>query len=356
MKKQLEFGKLSSDSNHLKLVNNANDGHRNGAIDINNVNNVNDHQLANDADIVLEVDQLSKKIGKRKIVDRLSFHIKKGQIVGLLGPNGAGKTTTIRMMAGLIGMTEGDVRIHGHSVRNSFLKAISYVGGIIENPEFYSYMSGYDNLKQYQRMSPGVTELRIKEVLKLMGLEDAMHKKVKTYSLGMRQRLGIAQALLHKPSILILDEPTNGLDPAGIREMRDYLKKAAKEEGLAVLVSSHLLSEIELMCNEVVVIQQGKLVTVKQLGEAAQKRDDVKLSLRVDQLVNTKTLIDCAQNMTVLQVDPEHGELMIQMQDAEIPKLVHLLAAQGIGIYRIQESRETLEDEFLKWTGGEMHV
>lgn len=336
-----------------KLVNNVNDVHQNGAI---NVNNANNQQLANNADIVLEVDRLSKQIGKRKIVDRLSFHIKKGQIVGLLGPNGAGKTTTMRMIVGLIGMTEGDVRIQGYSVRNSFSKAISYVGGIIENPEFYSYMSGYDNLKQYQRMGKGLTESRIKEVLNLMGLQEAMHKKVKTYSLGMRQRLGIAQALLHKPSILILDEPTNGLDPAGIREMRDYLKKAAKEEGLAVLVSSHLLSEIELMCNEVVVIQQGKLVTVKQLGEAAQERDDVKLSLRVDQLVNTKTLIDCAQNMQVLAVDPEHGELTIQTEDAEIPKLVNLLAAQGIGVYRIQENRETLEDEFLKWTGGEMHV
>jgi ABC-2 type transport system ATP-binding protein len=336
-----------------KLVNNVNDVHQNGAI---NVNNANNQQLANNADIVLEVDRLSKQIGKRKIVDRLSFHIKKGQIVGLLGPNGAGKTTTMRMIVGLIGMTEGDVRIQGYSVRNSFSKAISYVGGIIENPEFYSYMSGYDNLKQYQRMGKGLTESRIKEVLSLMGLQEAMHKKVKTYSLGMRQRLGIAQALLHKPSILILDEPTNGLDPAGIREMRDYLKKAAKEEGLAVLVSSHLLSEIELMCNEVVVIQQGKLVTVKQLGEAAQERDNVKLSLRVDQLVNTKTLIDCAQNMQVLAVDPEHGELTIQTEDAEIPKLVNLLAAQGIGVYRIQENRETLEDEFLKWTGGEMHV
>lgn len=336
-----------------RLVNNVNDVHQNGAI---NVNNANNQQLANNVDIVLEVDRLSKQIGKRKIVDRLSFHIKKGQIVGLLGPNGAGKTTTIRMIVGLIGMTEGDVRIQGYSVRNSFSKAISYVGGIIENPEFYSYMSGYDNLKQYQRMGKGLTESRIKEVLNLMGLQEAMHKKVKTYSLGMRQRLGIAQALLHKPSILILDEPTNGLDPAGIREMRDYLKKAAKEEGLAVLVSSHLLSEIELMCNEVVVIQQGKLVTVKQLGDNAQVKENVKLNLRVDQLVNTKTLIDCAQNMQVLAVDPEHGELTIQTEDAEIPKLVNLLAAQGIGVYRIQENRETLEDEFLKWTGGEMHV
>lgn len=314
------------------------------------------HIHGNDAEVVLEVEGLSKQIGNRKIVDRLSFQMRKGQIVGLLGPNGAGKTTTIRMMVGLIGMTEGDVRIEGYSVRNSFSRAIGYVGGIIENPEFYSYMTGYDNLKQYQRMSRGVSEDRIEKVLDMMGLTDAKHKKVKTYSLGMRQRLGIAQALLHKPSILILDEPTNGLDPAGIREMRDYLKNAASGEGLAVLVSSHLLSEIELMCNEVVVIQQGKLVTVKQLGEKATVQDEVTLSLRVDQLVNTKTLIDCTHNMKVLGVDPDRGELTIQTRDAEVPQLVSLLAAQGIGLYRIEEHRETLEDEFLKWTGGEMHV
>lgn len=315
-----------------------------------------EHTQDNFAEIVLEVDRLTKQIGNRKIVDRLSFQMRKGQIVGLLGPNGAGKTTTIRMMVGLIAMTEGDVRIKGYSVRHSFSKAIGHVGGIIENPEFYSYMTGYDNLKQYQRMNKNVSEARIEEVLALMGLTEAKHKKVKTYSLGMRQRLGIAQALLHKPSILILDEPTNGLDPAGIREMRNYLKNAAKQEGIAVLVSSHLLSEIELMCNEVVVIQQGKLVTVKQLGGDTADQDEVRLSLRVDQLVNTKTLIDCSQNMKVLGVNSDRGELTIQTRDAEIPKLVSLLAAQGIGIYRIEEHRETLEDEFLKWTGGEMHV
>ena len=352
---KMENAKMKNEDNVINLVNLENDTNQ-----VNLKNLKSGSTLAkgtnNSNDVVLEVEQLSKQIGKRKIVDRLSFYIRKGKIVGLLGPNGAGKTTTIRMMVGLIGMTEGDVRIQGYSVRNSFLKAISYVGGVIENPEFYSYMSGYDNLKQYQRMGKGLTESRIKEVLSLMGLEEAMHKKVKTYSLGMRQRLGIAQALLHKPSILILDEPTNGLDPAGIREMREYLKKAAKEEGLAVLVSSHLLSEIELMCNEVVVIKQGKLVTIKQLDEDAELKGNVKLNLRVDQLVNTKTLIDCAQNIQVLAVDPDQGELTIQTEDAEIPKLIHLLAAQGIGIYRIQENRETLEDEFLQWTGGEMHV
>lgn len=167
-----------------------------------------------DADApVLSLQGVSKRIGSKWIVSQLSFDVHKGEVVGLLGPNGAGKTTTIRMIAGLIGMTEGDVLVRGSSIRSDWKQAIRHIGAIIENPEFYPYMTGYDNLKQYQRMNPWISRERIDEVVRLVGLEQAMKKKVKAYSLGMRQRLGIAQALLHEPSVLILDEPTNGLDP-----------------------------------------------------------------------------------------------------------------------------------------------
>lgn len=194
---------------------------------------------------VLEMQGVSKVIKGKAIVDNLSFKIQKGEIVGLLGPNGAGKTTTIRMMTGLIRMSGGDVLIHGHSIRKDFKQAISQIGAIIENPEFYPHMSGYDNLLQYLRMSDGAGASRIKEVVELVGLQEAMNKKVRAYSLGMRQRLGIAQALLHSPKLLILDEPTNRLDPAGIREMRDYMRRIAEVEGIAILISSHMLAEIE---------------------------------------------------------------------------------------------------------------
>ena len=302
--------------------------------------------------VVLSVNKVTKKIGQKKIVDSLSFDIRSGEIVGLLGPNGAGKTTTIRMIVGLIGMTEGDVLVRGKSIRNDFAEAISHIGGIIENPEFYPYMSGYDNLKQYQRMTKGITEERIKTVTKLVGLQDAMNKKVKAYSLGMRQRLGIAQALLHEPSILILDEPTNGLDPAGIREMRDYLKKIASEEGISILVSSHLLSEIEQMCSRVVVIQEGKLVTVRSLGMNSDVEEKVNITFRVDDAQRAKERLERMEEITMLDSAPELKEVSVSVRDSYIPRVVSALGAEGIAIYRIQENRESLEDEFLKWTGG----
>ncbi len=174
--------------------------------------------------------------------------------MGLLGPNGAGKTTMIRMMVGLIPPTAGEVYIGGHSLQSHRNQALRQVGVIVENPEMYKYMSGYKNLLHFARMIPGITKQRIHEVTELVGLTDRIHDKVKTYSLGMRQRLGVAQALLHRPSVLILDEPTNGLDPAGIRDLRDYLKRLAREHGTAVIVSSHMLSEMELMCDRVAII------------------------------------------------------------------------------------------------------
>ncbi|MGP0584323.1 ABC transporter ATP-binding protein [Paenibacillus timonensis] len=305
--------------------------------------------------VVLSVKQVTKRIGSKPIVDKLSFDIRRGEIVGLLGPNGAGKTTTIRMIVGLIGMTEGDVQVKGVSVRQHFAKAIAHVGAIIENPEFYPYMTGYDNLKQYQRMSEGITEERIQEVTRLVGLEKAMNKRVKAYSLGMRQRLGIAQALLHRPSILILDEPTNGLDPAGIREMRDYLKRIASEEGIAVLVSSHLLAEMELMCSRVVVIQEGKLVTERNLGEAAEKEkaeERVNVTFRVGDAEAAKARLVRMEEIRMMGVSPERGEVTISVRDSYIPRVVGALGSEGIAIYRIEEVKASLEDEFLKWTGG----
>ncbi len=309
--------------------------------------------------IVLSVQGVTKRIKNRNIVDKLSFEIHKGEIVGLLGPNGAGKTTTIRMIVGLIGMTEGDVIVKGKSVRKDFAGAIAHVGGIIENPEFYPYMTGYDNLKQYQRMTEGITEERIRTVTKLVGLEDAMRKKVKAYSLGMRQRLGIAQALLHEPSILILDEPTNGLDPAGIREMRDYLKRIASEEGISVLVSSHLLSEMELMCSRVVVIQEGKLVTMRTLGASGisdastgAEPERVHVTLRVDDAAAAKSRLARMEEIRILNVSEESNEITVSVRDAYIPRMVGALGSEGIGLYRIEEIKESLEDEFLKWTGG----
>lgn len=301
---------------------------------------------------VLEMQGVSKVIKGKAIVDNLSFDIRRGEIIGLLGPNGAGKTTTIRMMTGLIRMTGGDVLIHGHSIHKDFKRAISQIGAIIENPEFYPHMTGYDNLKQYLRMSDGAGESRIDEVVALVGLQEAMDKKVKAYSLGMRQRLGIAQALLHSPKLLILDEPTNGLDPAGIREMRDYMRKIAEVEGIAILISSHMLAEIEQICHRAVVIQNGKLVTVTQIAEAPEARSEVALTIRVDNAGNARTVAEALQGVEVTGTDEAHSELHVRLPDGNVPELVAALSEAKVGVYRITENKQSLEDDFLKWTGG----
>ncbi|MEC0241879.1 ABC transporter ATP-binding protein [Paenibacillus dokdonensis] len=307
-------------------------------------------------DAVLSLRGVSKKIGGKRIVDQLSFNVHEGEVVGLLGPNGAGKTTTIRMIAGLIQMTEGDVFVRGSSIRHEWKKAIRHVGAIIENPEFYPYMTGYDNLKQYQRMNDWISNDRINEVVRLVGLENAMKKKVKAYSLGMRQRLGIAQALLHEPSVLILDEPTNGLDPAGIREMRDYLKTIAREEGISILVSSHLLLEMEQLCSRVVVIQDGKLVTVRTIGEnggsGQDDKDLVRVMFRVGHLEEARKVFGNLEKAEILKVEPEQNELILSLRYKDIPDMVTALGSAQIPIYQITELKESLEDEFLKWTGG----
>lgn len=179
---------------------------------------------------VVELKNVSKIIKGRKIIDSLSFQVEAGEVFGFLGPNGAGKTTTIRMIVGLINMSDGDIIICKESVRDQFEKAIQHVGAIVENPEMYKFLSGYENLLHYARMVKGISKQKIMETVELVGLKDRIHDKVRTYSLGMRQRLGLAQSLLHDPKVLILDEPTNGLDPAGIREIRDHLRMLAREK------------------------------------------------------------------------------------------------------------------------------
>ncbi|OMC80243.1 bacitracin ABC transporter ATP-binding protein [Paenibacillus odorifer] len=302
--------------------------------------------------IVLQMNEVSKIIKRRPIVDKLTFDIRKGEIVGLLGPNGAGKTTTIRMMTGLIRMSEGDVIIQGHSVKKDFKQAIGHIGAIIENPEFYPYMTGLDNLKQYQRMTDNIEAGRIDEVVELVGLQEAMNKKVKAYSLGMRQRLGIAQALLNRPKLLILDEPTNGLDPAGIREMRDYMRTIAEVEGISILISSHLLTEIEQICHRAIVIQNGKLVTVTTIGEEQEATAQVKLTIRVGSIESAINILERLDYAELISMDSARSEVTVSLLDSRVPELVSTFSDEGVGIFRITENKQSLEEDFLKWTGG----
>lgn len=300
---------------------------------------------------VLKTENLKKQIGKRVIVSDISLELVAGEIFGFLGPNGAGKTTTIKMIVGLSRITEGNIWINGCSVREDFTQAMRHVGCIVENPEMYKYMSGLDNLRVFARMYGGIGEERIREIVKTVDLEAAIKDKVKTYSLGMRQRLGIAQALLHKPRLLILDEPTNGLDPAGIREMRELLRRLAVEEKLTVFVSSHILAEMQQMCDRVGIIHKGKLLMTRQVDELTglTNRDGaLTLLFTTDNPEKTAALLKQAG----AKVLPSSEGVEIQTLREAIPQLVALLVQNGISIYGMDKKEATsLEDVFMKLTG-----
>ncbi|RIW37646.1 ABC transporter ATP-binding protein [Bacillus salacetis] len=296
---------------------------------------------------VLELKNVSKVIKGKKIIDSLSFGVHEGEVFGFLGPNGAGKTTTIRMIVGLMGITEGDIVVNGNSVKSNFEGAIREIGAIVENPELYKFLSGYKNLQHFARMHKGVTEERIKEVVELVGLTDRINDKVKTYSLGMRQRLGIAQCLLHNPKVLILDEPTNGLDPAGIREIRDYIRRLAAESGMAVIVSSHLLSEMEMMCDRIGIIQKGKLVDVQQVQEFVQGNEQV-YQLETGEAEKASKVVSEIYPDLPHQVNA--GKMQIALTKEQVPQLISTLVQHNIDIYSVIPVAKTLEDRFLEIT------
>lgn len=303
---------------------------------------------------VLQIRNVKKKIGSRMIIDNLSLDVYPGEVMGLLGPNGAGKTTTIRMIVGLMSMTEGDILIKGKSIRRNFEEAISHVGGIVENPEMYKYLSGYKNLLHYARMTEGISRERIDEVITQVGLEKRIQEKVKRYSLGMRQRLGLAQALLHSPSLLILDEPTNGLDPAGIREFREHLRKLAREQGVAVLVSSHLLSEMELTCDRIAIIQNGKLVGVQKVNDFVQeetKGEEVSVHFMAEPREQAFDLLK--QHFPDRTEWAEGNQILVSMEREQIPNTVALLVQEKIKVYGVNIAAKTLEEKFLEVTGGD---
>ncbi|WP_028778949.1 ABC transporter ATP-binding protein [Shimazuella kribbensis] len=299
---------------------------------------------------VVQLEGISKSIGNKTIIDQLSFELYSGEVVGFLGPNGAGKTTTIRMIVGLMAPTSGRILIQGVDIEQDFESAIQHIGAIVENPELYKYMSGYKNLVHYARMVEGVTEERINEVVELVGLTNRIEQKVKTYSLGMRQRLGLAQALLHQPRLLILDEPTNGLDPAGIREFRDYLRHVAEKEDVCVLVSSHLLSEIELMCDRTLIIQSGKLIGQKQIQlEEESKTEQQLVQFEVSPVEKAIGLLPSPYNTNH---QPTTDGFVIEMERDAIPKLVQKLVEKEIEIFGVETRVKSLEEEFLEITGG----
>lgn len=300
---------------------------------------------------LLKVENLTKVIKGKTIVDDISIKVKPGEIVGFLGPNGAGKTTTIKMIMGLFNITKGEISICGKNVKTDFEDAMKDVGAIVENPDLYKGKTGRANLEYYASMYDDVGKKEIDQVVELVKMSDRIDDKVKTYSLGMRQRVGLAQALLHQPKLLVLDEPTNGLDPIGIKEMRDLLKFLAKNSGTGILVSSHMLAEIELMCTKIYVIDNGKLIGEREIGEGAQEDHVVNF---IDYTLTT------SNNEKVQEIFKEsdmecklvESEVAITIKENETQKMITMINEEGIDIQSITQNKRTLEDEFISITNG----
>ncbi|MBE7682408.1 ABC transporter ATP-binding protein [Paenibacillus sp. P13VS] len=313
------------------------------------------------SDYVLSVQHLKKKIGRKWIIKDVTFEVKPGEIFGFLGPNGAGKTTTIRMLVDLIKPTEGNIKVCGYDVNRDPERALQYVGSIVENPEVYTYLTGWENLEHFARMQPGVDHARIQEVVDIVRLDQRIHDKVRTYSLGMRQRLGIAQALLGRPRLLILDEPTNGLDPKGIKELRVFIKQLASE-GMAVFVSSHLLSEIQLLCDRVAIISAGRVLAVGGVDELIE--DHSKFAIwHVSPLEEgRKMLLDAGIALVdrpaevmddTIIAGLGSNAVVAEMHEDRIAGLVNQMVQAGIQVEGVQRVQPTLEQLFLKMTEGE---
>jgi ABC-2 type transport system ATP-binding protein len=312
--------------------------------------------------VVLSVDGVRKKIGRKWIIDDGTFDVREGEIFGFLGPNGAGKTTTIRMLVDLIRPSEGKITVCGFNVNRNPEKALQYVGSIVENPEVYTYLTGWENLQHFARMQPGVDKARIAEVVDIVRLDQRIHDKVSTYSLGMRQRLGIAQALLGRPRLLILDEPTNGLDPIGIKELREFIRKLA-DEGLAVFVSSHLLSEIQLLCDRVAIISKGRVLAVGGVNELVSRNSpyvlwELEPFDKAQELMVNRSDIQLLELSEVTLDDSiiagmGPNSLITIMDEDLIPEIIAVLVSAEVEVRAVHKINPTLEQLFLKLTEGE---
>ncbi|MCY9703712.1 ABC transporter ATP-binding protein [Paenibacillus alvei] len=313
-------------------------------------------------EVVLSVEHVKKKIGAKLIIKDVTFEVRAGEIFGFLGPNGSGKTTTIRMLVDLITPTSGRITVCGLDVNRNPEQALRHVGCIVENPEMYNFLTGWENLEHFARMVNGVGSERIQEVVEIVGLSNRIHDKVKTYSLGMRQRLGIAQALLAAPKLLILDEPTNGLDPLGIKELRAFIRMLA-DSGMAVFVSSHLLSEIQLMCDRVAIISNGEVLAVDDVEQLLTGRNQfvVWQAQPVERAVellteNNGVTVYTRENAPIDESAliglPDYA-IVTETPSDYIPELNRKMLQAGIEIEGIQRIMPTLEQVFLEITEGE---
>ncbi len=284
------------------------------------------------------VRNINKSINGRKILKNINFDIYEGEIVGLVGPNGAGKSTLMKVMTGLYSYDEGDIYYYNYSLKNDFEKAMSIIGTLIESPDLYKNLSGSKNLEIFKSMFKDVDEETIKEIVNIVEMEKYLGKKFKTYSLGMKERLAIANALINKPKILILDEPTNGLDPSGIKKIMTMFKNM---KDTTIIISSHMLSEIEDLCNKIIFINNGTIQSIKQINNDEVKRDVI---FEVDDYSKARLLIS---NYCV------NENLEVYESDEVISNLNKKFISNNIKVYRIYENKNNLEKEFFKMVNND---
>lgn len=295
------------------------------------------------AETVVSISSLHKSYGSFKAVDGLSFEVYKGDVFGFLGPNGAGKSTTIRMMLSLIRPDEGEIKIFGKSLNKERNYILRRIGCIVEKPDFYKYLSAEKNMEVFAKLSGvAVTSKKIYEVLEFVGLKGREKDKVKGYSHGMKQRLGLAQTLIHDPELVILDEPTTGLDPVGIIDMRNLINRLRTEHRKTVILSSHILPEIELIATRMVIINKGKAIVQGEVAELLRSGEFV-VAIRTDDNEKTNRLLTARGS----KVTTDNKEVIVQAHSEEIPLINKLLCDNGVGVFAIEPKRK-LEDYFLK--------
>ncbi|MBM7872275.1 ABC-2 type transport system ATP-binding protein [Clostridium pascui] len=298
---------------------------------------------------ILEVKDVKKQLGKREIIKGISFNVKQGEIFGFLGPNGAGKTTTIRMLVGLISPNSGSIKIDGHDIKGEREMALNAVGAVVENPELYTYLSGRENLMQIARIR-GISKSYVDEIIELVELKDRIGDKVKKYSLGMKQRLGLAAALIAKPKLLILDEPTNGLDPTGIMDFRKIVRKAAHETNTAVFISSHILSEVQTLCDTVAFINNGVIQSVESINGGIVKENTETIILSVKEIEKCREVL---KNLNCIQdISFKEDIFKLTIDKNSIPEIIFKLAENKIHIEEVYKKHVELEDRYLEIVEG----
>jgi len=297
---------------------------------------------------IVHTENLSKTFGKEVAVNGVELKIPKKEIYGFLGPNGAGKTTTIRMLLGLMKPTSGDIHIFGKNLKKDRIEILRKVGSLVENPSYYPHLTAYENLEAIRKILD-VPPSRIHEVLEIVRLTEVSNKKVKGFSLGMKQRLGIAAALLHNPELLILDEPTNGLDPSGIIEMRELIKSLPTKFGITVLISSHLLSEIDQMATTVGIVNKGKLIFQDSI-------DAMRLYAKQNVSLTVSNGEKAWRSLLAKGIKATYKNDHIELADCsneKVAQTVETLVHDGFSIYRVEEEKRSLEEIFLQMTRGE---